>query len=67
MTQFKHKLRGYVASKIEGSDAPATSFEDIGKSRFMQLSTVKKIQHFLLFLLKKAKDNFYYLKSLVDE
>ena len=67
MTQFQHKLQGYVANKIEGSDAPATSFEDIGKSRFMQLSAVKNIQHFLLFLRKKAKENFYYLKSSVDE
>jgi len=67
MTLFNQKLRGFVASKIEGSDGPATSFEDIGKSRLMQLSNVKKVNHFLTVLAKKAKDKFYNWKSFFDE
>lgn len=67
MQQFKLNLRGYVVNKIEGGDAPANSFEDIGKSRFMQLSTVKRIQVSLHLLKKKTKDNFLYLKGLAVE
>ena len=44
MVIIRRKLRNYLINTMEGAGAPATSFEDIGKSRFMQLSTVKRVQ-----------------------
>ena len=52
---------------MEGGEAPANSFEDIGKSRLMQLSTTKSICLILLVIRNKIKDDLLYFKTLVDE
>jgi len=35
MVIISRKLRNYLINTMEGAGVPATSFEDIGKSRFM--------------------------------
>ena len=67
MQKFKLRFKGYIVNKMEGGEAPANSFEDIGKSRLMQLSTIKSICVTLLVIRKKIKDNLLYFKTLVDE
>lgn len=41
MYRFGHGLSKFFKETFDGSHYPAKSFEDIGKSRFMQLSSVK--------------------------
>jgi len=41
MLRFGHGLKALLKNPFDGPEYPATSFEDINKSRFMQLSSVK--------------------------
>lgn len=61
------KLINYFGNMLDGGGAPAVSFEDIGKSRLMQLSSVKKAKMTILRFSNGISGNVAKLKDVVDD
>ena len=61
------RVWAFYSETIEGADAPAASFEDIGKSRLMRLSFVKRIRRNFLVSKKYIKDTYDYFKIIHDD
>ena len=67
MLRFRTGLIKLAKNPFDGPEYPATCFEDIGKSRFMQLSSVKEAKTYLLHFKRSTRKIVDELKVVINE